>query len=345
MQITVIKKQSGIGLLTLATLVAAVSAAIGIYGTLQVIDKSAGCSDIAEREDATNEEFQRCLNATLETLQAATDTGELITNIPTGFDDIAAAIILKSLDKAVLTASSPAATRDNALPSDLSGKYLGVWRSDAVCSSSDAPNRWTVALTQSGTSVQGGIAFHNCPDGGRVGYEVQGTDGGFDPITLYGTKIEGQGALDNTTPDFQTFTFSIGSAPSPNFAEQSNGSNDPSGVSNWLPGEKGGDWYALKDWCVNSGGTLPTIAQLKAAYDECLSQNNLTQGQGCLPEGFHVTGHYWSIEDSDNVEFPTQYALTFVFSNMNTVNPSGGTVGEVWKTREIDGAVARCIKQ
>jgi hypothetical protein len=92
---------------------------------------------------------------------------------------------------------------------------------------------------------------------------------------------------------------------------------------------------------VSQGGIVPSIVQLQEVYKACLAEQGSVQGNGCLPQGFTYTGAYWSSEDSNNPAFPTEYARTFEFTDSNTVHPSGGTIGEAWKTS--DAAAVRCI--
>jgi len=62
-------------------------------------------------------------------------------------------------------------------------------------------------------------------------------------------------------------------------------------------------WYDAIDFCESGTITeglpiterLPTIAELQSAYDDCLIERGLSDGESCAPEGFYDT-NYWSSE-------------------------------------------------
>jgi hypothetical protein len=91
----------------------------------------------------------------------------------------------------------------------------------AICGEKEEyPYGWSVSLIQDDDgNVAGTIRFHACPNGGQAVYRVVGEVSAEmpDTIILQGTKREGWGTLDGTTPEQQQFTFTIGLPPSPNF--------------------------------------------------------------------------------------------------------------------------------
>ncbi len=96
--------------------------------------------------------------------------------------------------------------------------FAGSWTSAGTCDNPDAPHRWTVTLTQTGSSVSGTITFHNCPGGGRAAYAVSGTATSAATVTLSGSKTVSLGALGASTPGSGTFTLAPSGPPSPNYA-------------------------------------------------------------------------------------------------------------------------------
>lgn len=69
--------------------------------------------------------------------------------------------------------------------------------------------RWSLDLMEEvgRDLVMGTVKFHNCPQGGRVLYRVEGfiDDEGF--FSMVGTKKDGGGDLNDNTPSSATFTF------------------------------------------------------------------------------------------------------------------------------------------
>lgn len=72
----------------------------------------------------------------------------------------------------------------------------------------NAPYRWSVEmLVDTNNNIyEGTIKFHNCPGGGRAIYRVSGSRDG-DLLRLTGDLVSGSGALNDTAPKQQAFTF------------------------------------------------------------------------------------------------------------------------------------------
>jgi len=92
--------------------------------------------------------------------------------------------------------------------------FAGHWTSVGTCPNPAAPWRWEVTLAQSPTgAVTGTIKYHNCPDGGRVTYNVTGQATTAPTVQLQANKTDSLGDLGDTTPPSVTIT--IGPPPSP----------------------------------------------------------------------------------------------------------------------------------
>jgi len=98
---------------------------------------------------------------------------------------------------------------------DFSGRWTGPQSCNAT---GDAAFRWVVDLSQSDDQVNGIVAFHDCPGGGRARYEVSGTATSAASLEADGTLVSSAGPLAGTAPANQTFTLREGEPPDPNFA-------------------------------------------------------------------------------------------------------------------------------
>jgi len=97
--------------------------------------------------------------------------------------------------------------------------FEGRWTGPQTCAATgNAAFRWVVDLTQNDDQVDGIVAFHDCPGGGRATYNVTGTATAASSVSLDGTFAMGQGPLGGTAPANQTFTVSVSQPPDPNFA-------------------------------------------------------------------------------------------------------------------------------
>jgi len=86
--------------------------------------------------------------------------------------------------------------------------------------------------------------------------------------------------------------------------------SDPdAGQTTWGSHLYDAEWYDADEYCKS--GTvverLPTIAELQAAYNECLTTQGLSQGAKCAPDGF-FDANYWSSESDGD-----EYAKVFNF--------------------------------
>ncbi len=95
------------------------------------------------------------------------------------------------------------------------------WHSPVACNESNEAFawRWVVSLWLSGSTVRGGIYFHDCPGGGRASYSVSGSlVDGKSPFYVSGSKLFGGGDLGEEAPDSLAFTLRYGQTPSPALA-------------------------------------------------------------------------------------------------------------------------------
>jgi hypothetical protein len=102
-----------------------------------------------------------------------------------------------------------------------------------------------------------------------------------------------------------------------------------------IGGMIGWEWQHAKEECEKNGEHLPTIAQLRQAYSECLTERGLPQGANCVPFNFYAWRYYWSSEESGNT------AAAFYFGDAGEGNDGGKVWADARKDKNLDAVCVR----